>query len=85
MEKICNWFNKVADFIMTSNHYKHAIGGLIVGLLGLGIYGALYASIVAASCLEFKDKLWGAKWDWVDWGFTVFGGIIAACIYALIL
>lgn len=85
MNKIKNWFKKIGNFVMESNHYKHAIGGFIVGLLGLGMYGALYASIVAASCLEFKDKAHGGKWDWIDWGFTVFGGIIAVCIYAFIL
>lgn len=76
--------DKIIKSFTESNRYKHFIGGIIVGLLGLSVYGAIYSSIVAASCLEFKDKLTGGYWDWLDWVYTVLGGIIASVIICII-
>lgn len=66
--------NKIISFLKESNRYKHLFGGLIVGLLALTPWTAIYASVVAASCLELKDKLRGNYWDWIDWALTVAGG-----------
>lgn len=75
---------KLWKFITESNHWKHLVGGFAVGLLSFsGVWSALYTSAVAASCLEFKDKCWGGKWDWIDWSFTVFGGVLAAGLILL--
>jgi hypothetical protein len=38
------------------------------------VYCAVYAGLGIASALELKDKLWGGKWDWIDWALTV-GGV----------
>ena len=43
--------------------------------------GLLYSSVVAASCLELKDKLKGGYWDWIDWIMTAVGGGIAAVVW----
>lgn len=67
MENIINWFKE-------SNRWKHFIFGIIIGLFAYGWYCAAYAGIGVASALELKDKLWGGKWDWIDWGLTV-GGV----------
>lgn len=64
-----NWFNWFTE----SNRYKHFIGGAIIGLGSDSFYCAGYAGIGVASALEFKDKSWGGKWDWLDWGCTVVG------------
>ena len=69
MENIINWFKE-------SNRWKHFIFGIIIGLFAYGWYCAAYAGIGVASALELKDKLWGGKWDWIDWGLTV-GGVAA--------
>ena len=62
-----SWFTE-------SNRWKHFIGGFILGLLSLGNwYTALLAGLAVSSTLELKDKLWGGKWDWIDWIITVFG------------
>ena len=53
--------NKILSFLKESNRYKHLIGGLLVGLAALNPWCALYSSVVAASCLELKDKLKGAE------------------------
>ena len=76
--------NKIIAFLKGSNRYKHIIGGLLVGLAALNPWTALYSSIIAASCLELKDKLKGGYWDWVDWLMTVGGGCISAIIWLLL-
>lgn len=76
--------NKILSFLGQSNRYKHLAGGFIVGLLALTPYAATYAAVIAASCLELKDKLRGGRWDWVDWALTVVGGGIAALIFLVI-
>lgn len=76
--------NKIIEFLKQSNRYKHLIGGLLVGFAALNPWTALYASIIAASCLELKDKLKGCRWDWIDWLMTVGGGSISAIIWLLL-
>lgn len=80
MKKI---FSKLKSFLMESNHYKHLIGGFLVGIIGLNAWTALFASVVAASCLEYKDAAHGDKWDWKDWACTVVGGCIAMLFWAV--
>lgn len=81
MKKI---FSKLKSFLMESNRYKHLIGGLLVGLCALSPWAAIYSAIIAASCLELKDKLHGCPWDWIDWACTVFGGFIAMIIWTIL-
>ena len=71
------------EFLKQSNRLKHLIGGFIVGLLSLNWWCAIYATMVAASCLELKDKLYGNKWDWIDFAMTIVGGMIPTLIYIL--
>lgn len=75
---------KIFQFLKTSNHYKHLIGGFIVGLGAASPYAVAYSAIVAATCLELKDYLYGNKFDLTDWLFTVVGGAIAAIIWLAI-
>nr|DAZ09528.1 MAG TPA: hypothetical protein [Caudoviricetes sp.] len=35
--------------------------------------------------MEFKDKAWGGKWDWLDIAATLIGGTIGQAIQILIL
>lgn len=64
------------DLLKKSNRYKHLLGGLALGAISDDIYCATIVGLTAASCLELKDKLWGGKWDWIDWGFTVVGAAL---------
>lgn len=66
MEKIFGW-------LKASNRWKHLVGGAMVGLGANSVYCAAYAGIGVAAALELKDRLWGGKWDWVDFGLTVAG------------
>ena len=67
MKRFFNWLNE-------SNRWKHLVGGILIGIGANSIYCAAYAGIGIASALELKDKLWGGKWDWIDWLLTV-GGV----------
>ena len=69
---------------MESNRYKHLIGGLLVGLCALSPWAAIYSAIIAASCLELKDRLYGNKFDLTDWLLTVAGGAIASIIWLIV-
>lgn len=76
--------NKIITFLKQSNRYKHLIGGLLVGIVALNPWTAIYSSLIAASCLELKDKLKGCYWDWVDWLMTIIGGLISTIIWCLV-
>lgn len=53
-------------------HLKYAI-----------VPGALFTILFVAglaSGMEFKDKMYGGKWDWLDWIATIIGGMIGQAI-----
>lgn len=76
--------NKIISFLRKSNHYKHLIGGFAVGMLAFNPWAALYAGTIAASCLEFKDAVYGNKWDWTDWAVTIAGALVASIFWRLV-
>ena len=80
--KIITWFKE-------SNRYKHLLGGAITALISIfAIYiipVGIISAIIAAGCLEIKDKLQGNKFDWIDFIFTVVGGIVIQGIYEIIM
>ena len=77
MKKIIGWFKG-------SNRWKHLAGGLLIGFGADSNYCAAYAGIGIAGALELKDKLWGGKWDWMDFALTVAGVIIGRLICILL-
>lgn len=65
------------SWLTESHRWQHLVGGTLIGLLSLGnVLAAALAGIGIASALEFKDKSWGGKWDWLDWICTVVGAVI---------
>lgn len=71
---------KIWQWLGTSNRYKHLVGGVVIGLGANSTYCAAYAGVGVAAALELKDKLWGGKWDWVDFGCTVAGVVVGRLI-----
>lgn len=55
---------------MKSNRLYHFVGGFLVGL----VIGAPASAAVGAS-MEWKDRQWGGRFDWVDLALTALGGI----------
>lgn len=77
MKKIISWLKE-------SHRLQHIVGGLAIGLLSDSNYCATLSGLVVASSLELKDKLWGGKWDWVDWALTLGGVIVGRLIIVLV-
>lgn len=75
---------QIINFIKNSNRYKHLIGGFIISWLTASPYAGIYAAVVAATCLELKDRLYGNQFDLTEWLLTVVGGTIAALIWLII-
>lgn len=75
---------KIIQFLKKSNHYKPLIGGFMVGLLACSPWAALYSVVVAATCLEIKDKMYSNFYDWTDWSLSVGGGVFAALIWLIL-
>lgn len=70
----------IPKWIQESNRYKHLIYAIPAGL----IFTILFV-LGIASGMEFKDKAYGNKWDWLDWIATIIGGIIGQSIQLIII
>ena len=73
MKKVWNWLKE-------SNRIKHLAGGVFIGLLANDYSHSLFGSVIAATCLEYKDRAYGGKWDWIDYGLTVLGSLFGTLI-----
>lgn len=71
---------RIIEWLKSSNRWKHVAGGIVIGLGADDNYCAAYAGIGVAAALELKDKLWGGKWDWIDFGLTVVGVVAGRLI-----
>ena len=71
-------------WLCESNREKHLAGGFLLGLTL-----TFLCALGCAGGMEFKDRQWGGKWDWLDFAATCIGGIIGqgvqACIIYLII
>ena len=63
-----------------SNRDKHFLYAIPCGLMGTELFVA-----GLATGMEFKDKSYGNKWDWIDWLMTMAGGLIGQAIQAGII
>lgn len=63
-----------------SNRDKHFLYAIPCGLIGTELFVA-----GLATGMEFKDKSYGNKWDWIDWLMTMAGGLIGQAVQAGII
>lgn len=63
----------IIDWFLKSNRWKHLVFGILIGFGANGWYCAEYVGLGVAGALELKDKLWGGKWDWIDFALTIVG------------
>lgn len=73
MNKLLNWFRE-------SNRAKHLGLGALVGLGADDWYCAVYVGAGVSGAMEFKDRQWGGKWDWIDFGLTFAGVVGGYCL-----
>jgi len=62
-------------WLTESNRIKHFLYAIPCGVF----LTILFACGLAVG-MEFKDKQWGGKWDWLDLLATVLGGMIGQAI-----
>lgn len=68
------------SWITESNRWKHLLLAIPIGLVF-----TILCVLGVASGMEFKDKQYGGKWDWLDWLATMIGGTIGQVIQVLII
>lgn len=67
-------------WLKDSNRDKHLLYAIPIGIL----FG-FNCVLGIASGMEIKDKLYGNKWDWLDWSATILGGFIGQVIQLIIV
>lgn len=72
------------EWLKASNRWKHLVGGAVVGAAMFNVIDAVMACAAVGGALEFKDKAWGGKWDWIDFSLTVAGGVVAGLLRYII-
>lgn len=70
---LINWFKQ-------SNRWKHLLYGFLVSIIA-----GFAFTIGCAAGMEFKDRLYGGKWDWIDFGLTVAGGLAGLALRLTII
>lgn len=66
-------------WLSESNRDKH-----LLYAIPIAIVFTILCVLGVATALEFKDKQYGNKFDWLDWLATMIGGIIGQIIQILI-
>nr|DAE56023.1 MAG TPA: putative periplasmic lipoprotein [Caudoviricetes sp.] len=67
-------------FILKSNRPKHFIYAIPSAFL----FTILFAAGLAVG-MEFKDRAYGGKWDWLDLIATMIGGLIGQLLQAVVI
>lgn len=67
-------------WLTKSNRQKH----LLYAIPSAALFTILFVAGLASG-MEFKDKLYGNKWDWLDWIATMIGGIIGQTIQFVLI
>lgn len=67
-------------WLTESNRPKHLLYAIPIGMIF-----TILCVLGVATGLEFKDKQYGNKFDWLDWTATMIGGIIGQAIQILII
>lgn len=68
------------NWIKESNRMKYFYCAIPIGLVF-----TLLCVLGCASGMEFKDRAWGGKWDWLDWCATMLGGLVGQIIQIIII
>ena len=67
-------------WLKESNRNKHLLYAIPIGLIL-----TILAVIGCAFGMEFKDKQWGGKFDWLDIAATMIGGAIGQVLQVILI
>ena len=67
-------------WLLKSNRQKHFLYAIPIGFIL-----TILCVIGIASSLEFKDKQYGGKWDWLDWLATILGGVVGQVLQIFLI
>lgn len=67
-------------WLTESNRQKHFLYAIPIGLVF-----SILAVLGCASGMEFKDKMTGGRWDWLDWIATMLGGLVGQTLQIVII
>ena len=67
-------------WLLKSNRQKHFLYAIPIGFIL-----TILCVIGIASGLEFKDKQYGGKWDWLDWLATILGGVVGQALQTFLI
>ena len=70
----------IIEWFKQSNRWKHLLYGFLVSIIA-----GFAFTIGCAAGMEFKDRLYGGKWDWIDFGLTVAGGLAGLALRLTII
>lgn len=78
------YLTQFLEFMKENGNWKLTLLGFLASLGGHGFWGALWVALVAACCLEYKDKSYGNVWSWTDWSLVASGGLIGALVLLIL-
>lgn len=67
-------------WLKESNRMKHLLFAIPIGFLF-----TILCVLGVASGMELKDRMYGNKWDWLDWIATMLGGLIGQIVHIAIV
>lgn len=71
--------NKIlSKWLKKSNRTKHLLYAIPIGFLF-----TILCVLGVASGMEFKDREYNGKWDWLDWLATMIGGILGQTLFII--
>ena len=73
-------FSKVFNWLKQSNRPKHFLYAIPAALIGTILFSA-----GLAFGMEFKDKQYGGKFDWLDIAATMIGGLIGQALQLIVI
>lgn len=68
------------SWLKESNRTKHLLYAIPVGFIC-----TILAVLGCAFGMEFKDKQWGGKFDWLDITATMIGGLIGQVLQIILV
>lgn len=67
-------------WLTESNRLKHLLYAIPCAFIG-----TIMVVVGLAAGMEFKDRMYGNKWDWLDFIATILGGIIGQLLQFIVI